>query len=111
MLAENVANADTPGYASKDLKQPNFSSLLRETTAITQPIIRLCHGHGCRRLKALIRIVARIWDRYRSYNQVEKRRVDKMDLSKPAYFQAVTGRMKWLSARPENTPACRGPKA
>ncbi len=32
VLAENVANADTPGYASKDLKQPNFSSLLRETT-------------------------------------------------------------------------------
>ncbi len=31
VLAENVANADTPGYQAKDLTQPNFGALLRQT--------------------------------------------------------------------------------
>ena len=28
VLAENIANADTPGYRPRDLKQPSFSELL-----------------------------------------------------------------------------------
>ena len=28
LLAENVANADTPGYRARDLKQPSFEELL-----------------------------------------------------------------------------------
>lgn len=31
VLAQNVANADTPGYGARDLKQPNFEKLLQET--------------------------------------------------------------------------------
>lgn len=28
VLAENIANADTPGYVPRDLKQPNFRNLV-----------------------------------------------------------------------------------
>ena len=28
VLAQNIANADTPGYKAKDLKVPDFSSML-----------------------------------------------------------------------------------
>jgi len=28
VLAENVANANTPGYAAKDLKEPDFKTLI-----------------------------------------------------------------------------------
>jgi flagellar basal-body rod protein FlgB len=42
MLAQNVANADTPGYVAKDLPPPDFTKLLagaahRLTMATTQP--------------------------------------------------------------------------
>lgn len=33
LLAENIANADTPGYLSKDLKKLNFKELLSSTTS------------------------------------------------------------------------------
>lgn len=29
VLAQNIANADTPGYAAQDLKEPSFNDLLR----------------------------------------------------------------------------------
>lgn len=31
VLAQNVANADTPGYAAQDLRQPDFSALVKGT--------------------------------------------------------------------------------
>ena len=31
VLAENVANADTPGYAPRDLRPPNFHDLVQQT--------------------------------------------------------------------------------
>jgi flagellar basal-body rod protein FlgB len=34
VLAENVANADTPNYHARDLAPPNFESALRKTTAL-----------------------------------------------------------------------------
>lgn len=42
VLAENVANADTPGYQARDLRQPDFRQLLSQssgqsTLATTQP--------------------------------------------------------------------------
>lgn len=43
VLAENVANADTPGYAARDLRPPDFRSVLERqsdrkvTLATTQP--------------------------------------------------------------------------
>ena len=33
VLAENVANADTPGYAAKDLRQPDFRKILSQSTS------------------------------------------------------------------------------
>jgi flagellar basal-body rod protein FlgB len=33
VLSQNVANADTPGYGARDLKQPDFEKLLRDTTS------------------------------------------------------------------------------
>src|ERR1700722_15923294 len=42
VIAENVANADTPGYVAHDLKPPDFRSLLAQSSshvalATTQP--------------------------------------------------------------------------
>ena len=31
VLAANVANADTPGYTAQDLREPNFSAILKGT--------------------------------------------------------------------------------
>ncbi len=33
LLAENVANANTPGFLAKDLAEPNFRDLLRKSVA------------------------------------------------------------------------------
>jgi len=33
VLAENVANADTPGYVAHDLRQPDFRQILSQTTS------------------------------------------------------------------------------
>jgi flagellar basal-body rod protein FlgB len=33
VLAENVANADTPGYAARDVKPPDFRSLLTHSSS------------------------------------------------------------------------------
>ncbi len=30
MLAENIANADTPGYKAQDIEKPSFRELVRE---------------------------------------------------------------------------------
>lgn len=35
LLAENVANADTPGYRARDLAAPNFASMARGTASAT----------------------------------------------------------------------------
>src|SRR3546814_18597394 len=42
VLSENIANADTPGYQAKDLKQVSFSDLVKGsqpglTARVTQP--------------------------------------------------------------------------
>ena len=42
VLAQNVANADTPGYTAKDVKQPSFAELVsgasaRLPMAVTEP--------------------------------------------------------------------------
>jgi flagellar basal-body rod protein FlgB len=51
IVAENIANADTPNYRAKDLKNPDFSHLLKATTAqsalnISSPsLARTDRGH------------------------------------------------------------------
>ena len=42
VLSQNIANADTPGYAAKDVKPPNFAELVAKSTqrlpmAVTSP--------------------------------------------------------------------------
>lgn len=38
VIAENIANADTPGYAAKDLEKPNFGDLTRTAALrVTDP--------------------------------------------------------------------------
>jgi flagellar basal-body rod protein FlgB len=36
VLSQNVANADTPGYGARDLKAPDFETLLRTTVKGTE---------------------------------------------------------------------------
>jgi len=36
VLAQNVANADTPGYTAKDLKPVNFEDILKDSTTPSQ---------------------------------------------------------------------------
>ena len=44
VLAENVANADTPGYAARDLKAPSFRDLL-EGSGQAMPAARTNMAH------------------------------------------------------------------
>lgn len=37
VVAQNIANADTPGYKAKALKEPDFQALLRQTEAAAGP--------------------------------------------------------------------------
>lgn len=50
VLAENVANANTPGYIAKDLKQPDFGALLQSAASgvhlVTDHPGQLTHGPG-----------------------------------------------------------------
>jgi len=41
VLTENVANADTPGYAAQDLKQLDFADALRNTSGPSQAASQL----------------------------------------------------------------------
>ena len=55
VLAQNVANADTPDYKEKDLKALNFKSVLRETAPVhvtRHQRYGLLHGkkRSCRRI-------------------------------------------------------------
>ena len=43
VLAQNIANADTPGYKAKDLKVPDFSSMLNTTRDV--PVAKTSKGH------------------------------------------------------------------
>ena len=43
VLAQNIANADTPGYKAKDLKAPDFSSMLNKGTNV--PVAKTSKGH------------------------------------------------------------------
>jgi flagellar basal-body rod protein FlgB len=43
VLAQNVANADTPDYRARDLKDLDFKKVLQETAAV--PVARTHPGH------------------------------------------------------------------
>ena len=43
VLAQNIANSDTPGYKAKDLKPPDFSSMLNREKGI--PVAKTAKGH------------------------------------------------------------------
>jgi flagellar basal-body rod protein FlgB len=38
VLAQNVANADTPGFKARDLKEPSFAELVRGTGGTVRPV-------------------------------------------------------------------------
>jgi flagellar basal-body rod protein FlgB len=44
VLAQNVANADTPGFAAKDVKEPDFAKLVGGAVAHL-PLLRTQPGH------------------------------------------------------------------
>ena len=43
VLAQNIATADTPGYRAKDLRVPDFSSMLNTGTNV--PVAKTSKGH------------------------------------------------------------------
>lgn len=45
VLAENVANADTPNYRVRDLAQPNFEQQVARSSAMTIGLARTEGGH------------------------------------------------------------------
>ncbi len=45
VLSQNIANADTPDYRPKDLKEINFKEVLRGTTAPHVAVARTNAGH------------------------------------------------------------------
>lgn len=49
VLAENVANADTPGYRSRDLKPLDFRAMVKETPRVNMAATAENHLTGTRR--------------------------------------------------------------
>lgn len=49
VLAENISNANTPGYSSRDLKAPNFRSLVKEVPQVAVAATNAQHMQGIRR--------------------------------------------------------------
>ena len=45
VLAENVANADTPGYEAKDLRQPRFAEMVRTASVQSVGLARTSTQH------------------------------------------------------------------
>jgi flagellar basal-body rod protein FlgB len=45
VLAQNVANADTPGYAAQDLKKPDFGALVTASAPSQVPLVRTQKMH------------------------------------------------------------------
>jgi len=45
VLAENVANADTPGYEAKDLRQPGFGDMVRAASVQSVGVARTSAQH------------------------------------------------------------------
>lgn len=45
ILADNVANADTPGFKARDLKEPSFADLLRGTASDPSRPVATEPGH------------------------------------------------------------------
>lgn len=45
VLAENIANADTPGYRSKDLPQDSFASAMKKAQGSTLSVAQTRKGH------------------------------------------------------------------
>ena len=45
VLAQNVANADTPNYQAQDLKQPDFKTLLGQQQAGARLAVRATHAN------------------------------------------------------------------
>tara|TARA_Y100000588_G_scaffold164984_1_gene179047 strand:- start:316 stop:678 length:363 start_codon:yes stop_codon:yes gene_type:complete len=43
VLAQNIANSDTPGYKAKDLRMPDFSNMLNSEKGI--PVAKTAKGH------------------------------------------------------------------
>ena len=46
LLAQNVANADTPGYRAKDLEKPDFKKLAAQLGAGDMPTLRMAQSSG-----------------------------------------------------------------
>jgi len=44
LLAENVANADTPGYKARDLEAPSFATLVERHTTVRTTAIQTTHA-------------------------------------------------------------------
>lgn len=56
LLAQNVANADTPGYHAQDLKGTNFAELLHKSTAATPRATHANHLVGTSGLNDAYRV-------------------------------------------------------
>jgi len=48
VISENMANLNTPGYQSKDIKQPTFKQTLREASSLTPTPTHTDHMQGTR---------------------------------------------------------------
>ena len=44
VIADNIANADTPGFKAKTLAEPEFSTLVRSRGRIARPMVSVTSG-------------------------------------------------------------------
>lgn len=59
VLAQNIANADTPGYAAQDLKEPQFGEMLRGASGrLTMVTTAASHLGGANPAKPVVELSA-----------------------------------------------------
>lgn len=95
VLAQNIANADTPGYRAQDVRQPDFKALARE--AIERPVAQAVTQPGhVRAPVAETGPFREFHDRYTSETSIDgnpvvlEEQVEKMAKGRSQYTMATT---------------------
>lgn len=44
VIAQNIANADTPGYKARELQAPDFSALVESSGQVRRPTVQISSG-------------------------------------------------------------------
>lgn len=96
VLAENIANADTPGYKAQDIAEPDFRKLVRASGLVGQKPISLAITHANHIAKTAPMPPFRVEKRRTTYelnpdenNVVLEEEVSKMSMNQADYQKVL----------------------